>query len=614
VDNCDFLDRLLALPVLLSPLPSHDGRHVAFAWRGLGVGEQTYIAAIAPGAAARALTAPPGDCRPVSWSKDSRFLIVGRSHDGDERSSLHRVCIETGEVAALTERPDDYFLFGGTLHPNGRWLFYAATKDFATESTIESAWLWRHNLETGERIAVAKPVGSNLSSPRLSPDGSVILYARNDRHPGGRQLWLASSDGHFDREIANAGDSIRLTGVWSPDGKSIAVHADGPDHSRAGILSPTDGSLLWLVDDPARNIETIDWPMSATGIVCIETQNAVSRGFLLNPHSGIETPLKNDAIGTLLPIAPAAGGGWLGHHFDARHPDRLVLFHPAAASDALDVVAPLPDGSEIDPNDLVAPESVIWHSCDGAVVQGWLYRPGSRPLGAIVAVHGGPTWHIENRFSVLVQYMVRCGFAVLEPNYRGSTGFGPSWRDAIKDDGWGGREQDDIRCGIRMLLDAGIVAPGTIGVTGVSYGGYSAWCAITRWPRDEVAAVAPVCGMTDLVVDYKSTRPDLRSYSEEMMGGSPADRPDRYHERSPIHFVRNIRGCLLIVQGLQDPNVTPENLDAVRSELDKAGIQYEVLAFEDEGHGIAKAGNRRILYARLASFFAAAFEESLVSG
>src|SRR5205807_8447062 len=110
----------------------------------------------------------------------------------------------------------------------------------------------------------------------------------------------------------------------------------------------------------------------------------------------------------------------------------------------------------------------------------------------------------------------------------------------------------------------GIAEPGKVGITGTSYGGYSSWWAITHWPVEIVAAAAPICGMTDLVVDYDTTRPDLRPYSEEMMGGSPAQVPERYRERSPIHFVHQIGGHLLIVQGLRDPNVTPSNLEVVR--------------------------------------------------
>jgi dipeptidyl aminopeptidase/acylaminoacyl peptidase len=113
--------------------------------------------------------------------------------------------------------------------------------------------------------------------------------------------------------------------------------------------------------------------------------------------------------------------------------------------------------------------------------------------------------------------------------------------------------------------------------------------------------------MTDLVVDYETTRPDIRPYSEEMMGGSPSQVPERYFERSPIHFIENIRGKLLIIQGAQDPNVTPKNVDDVVKALKSAEVPYEEMIFEDEGHGISKTKNQRVLNLRLAAFFEQAF-------
>ena len=91
------------------------------------------------------------------------------------------------------------------------------------------------------------------------------------------------------------------------------------------------------------------------------------------------------------------------------------------------------------------------------------------------------------------------------------------------------------------------------------------------------------------------------------MGGTPETVPERFRERSPIHFIENIKGKLLIIQGANDPNVTPQNVADVRKRLDAARIPYEVLIFDDEGHGIGKPGNRKILLKRLAGFFAAAF-------
>jgi dipeptidyl aminopeptidase/acylaminoacyl peptidase len=259
-------------------------------------------------------------------------------------------------------------------------------------------------------------------------------------------------------------------------------------------------------------------------------------------------------------------------------------------------------------DDLTQAESFRWPSADGMEIQGWLYRPRGEAKGTIVYVHGGPTSHSPDALNPQIQFYVSEGFNVLDPNYRGSTGFSLAFREAIKEDGWGGREQVDIRTGIEALIREGIARPGKVGITGTSYGGYSSWWAITHFPTDVLAAAAPVCGMTDLTVDYETTRPDLRPYSEEMMGGTPEQVPQRYHERSPINHLHEIRGKLLIVQGMQDPNVTPTNVSVVRAALDKLGVQYDVLAFEDEGHGILRTENRRVLYPRIAEFVKGAME------
>ena len=196
---------------------------------------------------------------------------------------------------------------------------------------------------------------------------------------------------------------------------------------------------------------------------------------------------------------------------------------------------------------------------------------------------------------------------MLDVNYRGSTGFGLKYRLSIKEDGWGGREQVDIASGAQALIHSGLAEPGKIGVTGTSYGGYSAWFLITHYPPQVIGASAPICGMTDLVVDYNTTRPDLRPLSEEMMGGRPDQVPERYYERSPINFVQGIHGKLLIVQGALDPNVSPENVRQVRERLEKNEIPYQLLVFDDEGHGIGKPANQETLYPKIADFFNQSF-------
>jgi len=261
----------------------------------------------------------------------------------------------------------------------------------------------------------------------------------------------------------------------------------------------------------------------------------------------------------------------------------------------------------LSPAELAPAEDYRWRSVDGLEIQGWLYRARDAARGTILLVHGGPTHHDEDAFDPEIQYYVACGFNVMTPNYRGSTGFSLAYEEAIKQQGWGGLEQEDIRTGAEALIRDGIATAGRVGITGTSYGGYSSWWAITHFPVATIAAAAPICGMTDLVVDYETTRPDLRPYSEEMMGGPPASVPDRYRDRSPIHFVDRIKGGLLIVQGENDPNVTPQNVSDVTLRLRAAGIAFDLLTFPDEGHGISRPENQRLLYRRIAGFFAASF-------
>src|SRR5579872_1760634 len=516
-------------------------------------------------------------------------------------------------MEALTEPAPPYYLRGGELHPNGRWLIYAMNFDVAADREIEATWVYRHDLATGERRALARPAKATYAEPALNDQGTHILYSRQDLDPGGYQVWLVDIEGREDREILNFGPSAKVFASWFPDGRQVVFVAQAGSYRRVGVWDLASGETRWLIDDPGRNIE-MAWAPRGTDRPTVVVEEIVAtrvRCSLLNPATGEETA-PADLPGNLVPLRPLPAGGWIGRYYSSTRPDDLVCFQPETGEPPSDGITGLWDHTALLPDDLAPAEEFNWHSDDGLAIQGWLYRPRSAagnpsPAGTIVRVHGGPTAHSENSFDPQTQYFVSQGFTVLLPNYRGSTGFSVAFEESIKQDGWGGREQDDIRTGIEALIDASFAQPGKVGITGTSYGGYSSWCAITRFPTRILAAAAPICGMTDLVVDYETTRPDLRPYSEEMMGGRPDQAPERYRERSPINFVRNIRGRLLIVQGLRDPNVTPSNGQVVREALEEAGIPYEILTFPDEGHGIALRKNRRILYRRLVEFFTAAF-------
>lgn len=604
----EYLDALLALPGMWSPQVSRDGRWVAWTWFRTGPAADVFAAPTDGSAPPVRLTQTPHNTFLVSWAPDSRAVLVEQDKDGNERVQLFRVDLDRPlEMIPLTEPEPNHFIRGGDLHPNGRWLVYGANVDAETGQEIEPTWMYRLDLKTGERRVLARPRKGGYIWPDLSPTGTHILYGRKDLDPAGYQIWLVDIEGREDREILNFGADVKALASWLPDGERVLVLAEAESHRRLGVWELTSGALRWLLDDPARNIEKAFVPHGSQQIVVVEVQRARARGSLLNPDTGEEAFLP-EMPGNLVPLAPVGDGEWVGRYYSSQQPDDVVRFSLADPNpESFSSLSRVWERTPLSPEDLTPAEDCVWTSVDGLEIQGWLYRPRGEPRGTVTYVHGGPTSHSQDQINNQIQYFVRQGFNVLDPNYRGSTGFGLPYQHAIKADGWGSLEQADIRAGIESLIAAGIAEPGKVGITGTSYGGYSAWCAITRFPREIVVASAPICGMTDLVVDYETTRPDLRPLSEEMLGGSPDQVPERYYERSPINFVQEIKGCVLIIQGLQDPNVTPENVRTVTEALEKAGVSYELLAFDDEGHGISRPKNQKTLYPRLADFFEMAF-------
>ena len=603
-----FLDRLLDVPALIQPSISPPGLVAAWSWGGRGAVAEAYLRSTTVEGEPVRLQSAREDIVVQSWRPDGAEFLLALTRDGTERVQLMRAAVAKVAPVAVTDAEPKFYISGGELHPNGRWLVFAANFDPVTGQETETSWIFRQDLASGERIVLAKPQRANRARPMLNPQGTHVLYSRKDRHPAGRQYWLVDIEGKSDREILNLGDDVELRASWTPSGQQVVVVADSDTHRRVGLWLMANSLIHWIFDDPHIQIDDAFVPYGTGSMVAIESQDGAKRAWLYDVAAQKKQLWLQVPGATLLPIAPLSGGGWAARFYHARQPADLMRVGADAGKGAdLASLTGLPKVIGSLPSELIAPEDMRWQASDGLRIQGWLYRAKEPARGTIVEIHGGPTHHVENRFDAQTQYLLRRGFNVFMPNYRGSTGFGLRFQNAILKQGWGGAEQEDIRSGIAALIEKGVAIKGRIGVTGVSYGGYSSWWAITHFPPELVAAAAPICGMTDLVVDYETTRPDLRLYSEQMMGGSPAQAPQRYRERSPIHHVAAIKGKLLIVQGMRDPNVTPENLATMRRALKAAKIDYELLTFEDEGHGIRKRANNRLLYRRLGDFFEAAF-------
>ncbi len=555
------------------------------------------------------LTRTPDATFITDWTPDSKSVIVGEDSAGDERVTLYKVDIDSPfEMQSLTQKHPPNFMRGGYCSPNNDFIAYAANYDYDTRKVTETFRIIVQDLESGKRTIVARPDKPNYATLSIHPKGKYILYSRSDENPAGVQWWSVTPQGDQDREVLNFGATAKVSANWTFDGR-IAFSTDTIDGERydsvaIGIYDTVSEKIQWLVMPSDEELyDDVSIPKHSHHALLVREREGRRRATIydLEHDTQIEcTPLN----GNLWPVTPLALNQWLGYYYSSTSPLNLVLFNPfSPIIKEFEYLTDMLAASGLCADDLIPAEEHRWISVDNTMIHGWLYRPKYSNGRTIVKIHGGPTAHSEDALSVDIQYFCSLGYTILDPNYRGSTGYGVNFRELIKKDGWGGKDLEDIRAGIHSLFENGIANPNRIGIYGTSYGGYMSWNAIVHFNRQEIAAAAPICGMTDLVIDYETTRPDLRPYSEEMLGGSPTDIPEKYYERSPINFVKNIKGKVLIIQGLRDPNVTRTNVEEIEKRLNEYNISFEKLVFEDEGHGIIREENVKILLKRISEFF-----------
>jgi dienelactone hydrolase len=587
-------------PILWSPRVSGDGKWLAWTWTGVTETGEVWIAPTDGSRVPEPLTEGHDHFFVRSLSQDGAKLVLAQSIGSNEHDRLFLLDRDSRWLTPLTPLQSASYVFGGVLTEDAATLVFTA--DFEGEAApVEGSRIIQQDLATGARKVLARSNSVFGVAPELSPDEKLVLYGNGDAHPSGNQMRVVGIDGGGDRVVLDAGARSKTKAHWLGKGNRLLVQAETATHERVGVLELDSGPVRWLIDDPKRGIENIVAGSDGRTAMVLEYEEGRLMAKWLDVETGLEQ-LFTLPEASLLPIAQLPGGDWICERYSSAQGHDLVRIEPVTMrATNLTRTADRFSGTPQRARDF------RWTSTDGTPVQGWLYEPAEESRGLVVTVHGGPTWHSEDWINPIAQFLVGAGFTVLDPNYRGSTGFGHAFREAIKQDGWGGAEQDDIRTGIEALISAGKAQRGKIGVEGLSYGGYSSWIAITRF-ADLVDAAMPICGMYQLDVDFHETgMPHGRAYSIEMMGGTPDEVPDRYFRGSPGNFIRNIKGKLLIVHGLADSNVSPENTKAACRDLMAAKIPFDLLTFDDEGHGIYKAGNREKLLLRMERFFGKAF-------
>jgi dipeptidyl aminopeptidase/acylaminoacyl peptidase len=273
------------------------------------------------------------------------------------------------------------------------------------------------------------------------------------------------------------------------------------------------------------------------------------------------------------------------------------------AQDTLDKLA---DVAQWLPTEQLSPMKPISYTTrDGLTIHGYLTLPvgkEAKNLPVVVNPHGGPWVRDEWRYNPEVQFLANRGYAVLQVNYRGSTGYGRKfWESSFKQ--WGKTMQDDVSDGVLWLIKEGIADPNRVAIYGGSYGGYCTLAGLTFSPELYACGIDYV-GVSNLFTFMKTIPPYWTPFLESMyeMVGNPETDKELLTSASPVFHVDNIRAPLFVIQGAKDPRVNIEESNQIVEALRKRGIDVPYLVKENEGHGFRNEENRFEAYEAMESF------------
>jgi dienelactone hydrolase len=429
----------------------------------------------------------------------------------------------------------------------------------------------------------------STTQPRYGPEGTEPYSVADVT--GWWRIWM---DGMVPRPIVTDGAEWaepqwvfgQSSYAFTDDGRGIVGvrRSDGRDH------------LVWI---PATNAPDAHRGVS-TWISAMETsakRTATSWGEAVEldvPFTAIEGVTAGPG-GTVAMVAATFTG----------EPEVVTVDTAAAASGSVGVTVHRPAralgfGAEW----LSVPEHITFLTTEPEVAHGLYYAPANPdhegPEGTlpplVVLSHGGPTAAARPQLNLGIQYWTSRGFAVVDVNYRGSTGYGRRYREALNGQ-WGIVDVEDCRAAARGLAEVGLVDPDRLVIRGGSAGGYTTLRALTT--GDDFAAGASLYGVADLEALARDTHKFESRYLDRLVGPYPEAR-DVYVERSPIHHVDRLATPLIILQGLEDEIVPPAQAKMMVEALQARKVPFAYLTFEGEQHGFRQAASiRRALEAEL---------------
>lgn len=455
-----------------------------------------------------------------------------------------------------------------------------------------------------------------VAAPRLSPDGAVlawIAWSHPDMPWDAGRLHIASvTDGGarlvHRRTVAGGGQVSVAEPVWTPEGD--LVHVD--DRTGWWNLYRTeqvDGELRTRHLHPAEAEFTLPQWQLGTRTLCVLDADHLMTAYTVSGRRHLA------AIRTANGALEAWDGHWQPAGSLAAGDGRVVFLGsrdtgPAAVVEldlARGQVNVLRTSSDLQvPGEAVSvAEEVTWASRTGDAY-GFFYPPAGAaegPVGELppllVLSHGGPTDMSPPGFDAGIQFWTSRGFAVLDVNYTGSTGYGRTYRDRLRGR-WGVVDVADCASGAQALADRGLVDPGRMAIRGGSAGGFTTLAALTF--TDTFAAGASYYGIGDLEALAAQTHKFESRYLDRLVGPYPEDQAI-YRDRSPIHHVAALTAPMIIFQGAEDRVVPPNQAEEMAAAVRAAGHEVEVHLFPGEGHGFRKPENtEQALTAELAFY------------
>jgi dipeptidyl aminopeptidase/acylaminoacyl peptidase len=535
------------------------------------------------------------------WAHDGEHILYLQDVGGDENWRLHRVHLPSGTVDDLTpfENVQVQVAAHDKRHPDE--LLLAMNKEDERLHDV-----YRLSLTGGQLDLVAKNPGNVMgwvadadhrvrAALAATPQGGTELLVRDEPQEDWRSLFTWSPE-----------DSLTSAPYgFTLDGESLyLVDSRESNTARLVRMNIASGEIDVLAQDPEYDVSGAVVHPDTKGVQMVAFTRARTDWIALDP--AVEADLAEIAKlnpGDFELVSRTHDDNvWVVAYTEDNHP---VSYHAYDRSEKraefLFYSRPV-----LAQYTLAHMEPISFEARDGLTVHGYLtLPPGTRdPIPMVLNVHGGP-WHRDIwGYDPESQWFANRGYACLQVNFRGSTGYGKQFLNA-GDREWGGKMHDDLVDAVRFAVEQGYADPDRIAIYGGSYGGYAALVGATFTP-DLFCCAVDIVGPSNLITFIETIPPYWSTYLEMLHDrvGEPAQDADFLKSRSPLYRVDEIRIPMLIAQGANDPRVKQSESEQIVAVMRDKGIEHEYMLFEDEGHGFAKPENRLKFYAAAERFLA----------